>query len=545
MALDNSNETASDTIRTIDRLSGGIKTPVIQLDFGGDNSSAESLHTKTNALPSRLIDDAPSSITITANDAVVSAPFTTGTPVSGTPTAGSTAAFLLAGGDGTVLLYLSGNGGLANFEYSTDTTDAVNGNWVSVYGVQDGVGEPTWVSAAIGPGLFSIPVSGARGFRVRNCITFTTSYSVTARFSQNPTLGRVHLVANGKVALSGSVAFDQTSPGVSNGVIDQASDDTVVSSTAQTTLNNNLALAVPGSGSFDAINLRSVSMYIVPAAGTVTAGAVTFEESDDNSNWIALLVYDENAQTVAPVSSYTIVAATGRMFSAPLRHRYFRARISTGLTGTSAGLTSSIYFRGQPYTPPGGTLAPGSVNAIQSGTWNVATVTTVTAVTTLSNGQTAHSSASTGSPVRVGGRVNTAVDTTLVAGDASDVFMTTGGAAVIKPYAVPEVDWQASSGLTPLATTTSTAIKAAGAAGVRNYCTAIQIQNTSGSVAPTVAILDGASVLWAGNLPISMAVPLVIQFPTPLRGTAATALNIQLGSTAASVFWNAQGYQAP
>lgn len=187
---------------------------------------------------------------------------------------------------------------------------------------------------------------------------------------------------------------------------------------------------------------------------------------------------------------------------------------------------------------------------VSSGTvTTVSTVTAVTTLTTLANGQTAHSSASTGSPVRVGGRVNTAVDTTLVAGDASDLFITTSGAVVEKPFSVPELDWQASSGLTPLATTTSTALKAAGAAGVRNYCTALQLYNNSATVSTTVTILDGAAVVWAGFLPATTAalpvVDLEVVFPTPLRGTAATAMNIQLGTASASVYYNAQGYQAP
>jgi hypothetical protein len=179
----------------------------------------------------------------------------------------------------------------------------------------------------------------------------------------------------------------------------------------------------------------------------------------------------------------------------------------------------------------------------------VTTVSTVTALTTLANGQTAHSAASTGSPVRVSGRVNTAVDTTLIAGDASDLFMTTSGAAVVKPYAMPEVDWQATSGITPLATTTSTAVKAAGAAGVRNYMTGLQLYNNGSATATNVSILDGATVIWTGFLPgfttTDQAIPMEVIFPTPLRGTAATAMNIQCGTTAASVFWNAQGYQAP
>lgn len=187
---------------------------------------------------------------------------------------------------------------------------------------------------------------------------------------------------------------------------------------------------------------------------------------------------------------------------------------------------------------------------VSSGTvTTVSTVTAVTTLTTLANGQTAHSVASTGSPVRVGGRVNTAVDTTLIAGDASDLFVTTAGQLVEKPYAAAELDWQASSGITALATATSTALKAAGAAGVRNYCTGAQFYNTSATVSTTVSILDGASVIWTGYLPATTAalpvVDLQVVFPTPLRGTAATALNVQLGTTLASVYYNAQGYQAP
>jgi len=172
---------------------------------------------------------------------------------------------------------------------------------------------------------------------------------------------------------------------------------------------------------------------------------------------------------------------------------------------------------------------------------------TVSNLSLLSSGQTAHSAASTGSPIRIGGRVNTAVDTTLVAGDACDAFMSSSGQLIQKPYADGAVDWQASSGLTALATTTSTQLKAAGAAGVRNYVTALQLYNTSATVSTTVTILDGSTVIWAGFLPATTAslpvVDLEVNFPTPLRGTAATAMNIQLGTTSANVYYNAQGFQ--
>lgn len=178
----------------------------------------------------------------------------------------------------------------------------------------------------------------------------------------------------------------------------------------------------------------------------------------------------------------------------------------------------------------------------------VTTVTTLSTLTTLANGQTAHSAASTGSPVRVAGRVVTAPDITLATGDASDLLVTTGQQLVVKDYATSENDWQATSGVTPLATTTSTALKAAGGASIRNFVTGLQIYNTSATVSTTVSILDGATVIWTGFLPATTAalpvVPLHVVFPTPLRGSAATAMNIQLGTTAASVYYNAEGYQS-
>jgi hypothetical protein len=132
--------------------------------------------------------------------------------------------------------------------------------------------------------------------------------------------------------------------------------------------------------------------------------------------------------------------------------------------------------------------------------------------------------------------------------------LTTDNALVVatSPNSAPPADrltnWSATSGVTALATTTSTALKSAGAAGIRNYVSGMQIYNTSATVSTTVSILDGAAVIWTGFLPATTSalpiVPSQVVFPTSLRGTAATAMNIQLGTTAASVYYNVQGYQA-
>lgn len=115
---------------------------------------------------------------------------------------------------------------------------------------------------------------------------------------------------------------------------------------------------------------------------------------------------------------------------------------------------------------------------------------TITAVTTLSNGQAAHSAASSGSPLRIAGRVNTSVDTTLIAGDTSDQFMTTGGASIVKSYAVPEVEFNFLGSITN--STTAVVFKAASGASIRNYITSIILNNDTLGAASELVLKDGA-----------------------------------------------------
>lgn len=321
-----------------------------------------------------------------------------------------------------------------------------------------------------------------------------------------------------------------------------------VGASAQTATVNNI---IPGTSGANATDVSGYKSGSIQVNSTGTAGTFIFEGSNDNVNFQAIPVYSQLILTGTPTTAAVTASASNLIYTFPIQFRYLRLRIATTITG---GSIQSYTTLSQAAWTPGvfqvAQATAGNFNVtIGSGTvTTVTTVTTVSTLTTLANGQTAHSSASTGSPVRVGGRVNTTLDTTLVQGDASDLFVTTAGQLVIKDYSTSENDWQASSGVTALATTTSTALKAAGAANIRNYVTAVQLYNTSATVSTTVSILDGASVIWTGYLPATTAaLPVVavnFSFPTPLRGTAATAMNIQLGTTAAAVYYNAQGYQS-
>lgn len=314
--------------------------------------------------------------------------------------------------------------------------------------------------------------------------------------------------------------------------------DVTVSSSALSVINTDL-LGNGVSGWMDASAYNSASIQVIGSSG-IGAGAVFFEQTNDTTAAAAgqpWPVLESAVITGNPVVvATTIAASTTRIFEGPVTAKYVRVRISTAFTGGTVGV--SAVFSQLPY-------ATTRMNIVQAtaGSLN-ANVGTVSTVNILANGQTAHSSASTGTPVRVGGRVNTAVDTTLAAGDACDQFMTTNGAAVVKPYATPETDWQYATPIaSPIANTTAVQLKAAGAANVRNYLTGLQFHN-SAVVASVITIQDGSTVIWTGYMPASMTAPVDISFATPLRGSAATALNVVINTTATSTFVSAQGYQA-
>lgn len=154
-----------------------------------------------------------------------------------------------------------------------------------------------------------------------------------------------------------------------------------------------------------------------------------------------------------------------------------------------------------------------------------------------------HSTTSSGAPVRIGGRVNTAADITLIQGDVSDLFMTSAGQAVTKPFGTAELDWQYAAVTGGIINTTDVIVKAAAGASVRNYVTALQYRNTN-AVATELVIKDGTTVIWRVLAPANMASSEDVVFITPLKGTANTAVNVACITTGAAVYINLQGYSS-
>ena len=322
------------------------------------------------------------------------------------------------------------------------------------------------------------------------------------------------------------------------GIVDKA----ITGQGSQTALNQNIINAVAGAGATPASGYRNLSIQVNVSAGTVTAGVVTFEGSNDNANFFALYLSDYNAANFnSSVSAITIVAATNRVFVGAIQYNFVRARISTGLTGTNTGIQAFTTLSTNPFLPAIPTVNIQQVGGSTIGSAGVAGTLGV-------GGLAAPGVAAGGNPVLVSGlTVNAIPAAALTAARVADIPITTDNQVIVHLHGSPENEWQASSGTTPLATNTSTAAKAAAGAGIRNYVTDIHVVNNSATVSTTFSILDGASVIWTTYLPATTAalpvVPVTKEFITPLKGTAATALNVQCGTTSASVFYNVSGYQ--
>jgi hypothetical protein len=147
--------------------------------------------------------------------------------------------------------------------------------------------------------------------------------------------------------------------------------------------------------------------------------------------------------------------------------------------------------------------------------------------------------AAIGNPVTAGLRASNAnIAAMSAAGDSVGWLGTMIGAGIVKPYALPEAQFDASLALT---TTTAAAIAAAAGAGIKRHLVAVQAINTGAAVVDLI-VLDGATERW--RLPLPVNVPVDVEFPTHLTVTANTALNANL-SAAGTVRANFQGYTAP
>lgn len=276
--------------------------------------------------------------------------------------------------------------------------------------------------------------------------------------------------------------------------------------------------------------LDSGSSTVVTTAGT---GVYEIEPYADEC-WFHSSTLDS---TAGRVNSYR------RHQQIPDPNALYKIRLRWLNAGTApASSTNAVlqFLAVQDYAELTAEITAGRGNGV-AGQGIYATVAgTVTATST--SGVAAHDAAVSGNPIRVAGKAISSLPTAVATGDVHDVITTLHGAVITKPYAIPEGDWSFAC-TAPVANTTDVVLKAAGAAGIRNYLTGLQVKNTN-AVATEIVLKDGSTVIWRGHVNATMNQTEDIQFPSPLKGTAATALNFACITTGANVYVNAQGYQA-
>lgn len=127
-------------------------------------------------------------------------------------------------------------------------------------------------------------------------------------------------------------------------------------------------------------------------------------------------------------------------------------------------------------------------------------------------------------------------------GSSHDRIRADVGGIVTQPHAFASARWQAAGVSGGITNTTDVVLMAAGGASVRNYLTAIQYINTS-ATASEIVVKDGSTVVWRGVAPANMSAMQSVVFPGGLRGTANTAMNVAMSTTATATVVSAQGFQ--
>lgn len=160
-------------------------------------------------------------------------------------------------------------------------------------------------------------------------------------------------------------------------------------------------------------------------------------------------------------------------------------------------------------------------------------------------GQVAHDAAIAGAPFRTAGRAATADYTAVADGDTADFLASILGKQVVLTGAIPALTWSATAAAGGLVTTTAVTLKAAGAAGVRNYIKSIRVVNSHPTISSEVVIRDGAAgtVLDRGWAQAGGGGYSTI-FDPPLRGSTATLVEIaEITATATTgIVYTVSGY---
>jgi hypothetical protein len=326
-------------------------------------------------------------------------------------------------------------------------------------------------------------------------ISVTTTPTAGSATSALQEVGNSSLSSiNGKLPTQGQKTMPNSTPVVI--ASDQTSlPVTQISPTASgnITTQNLVPNGVATANSAVEIILNGTSTLAIQTTGTYT-GALSIQVTIDNSRWETITA-PSILNTITGVASATIVSGSIGVFQTDVSG-FTRARVTglSAMTGTATvnlRAVNSTALTAIENSLPTGTNTIGAVNIASA-----QTLATVTAITNLNGGQTPVSSPSTGNPIRIGGRVSPTTiatqDTTYVAGDASEIAVTTAMQQVTKEFAGAELDFNFNFSLVASTITVQQLIPASGTASIRNYITNLKLSTDTLGTGGVAWILDGA-----------------------------------------------------
>jgi hypothetical protein len=308
-------------------------------------------------------------------------------------------------------------------------------------------------------------------------------------------------------------------------------------------------------GDVSSANPLPVSLASVPSHAVTNAGTFAVQASQTGT-WT--VQPGNTANTTA-----WLVTGTGGTFpitdnagsitvDAPVGTPAF-VRLSDG---TSAITTLPVSLASVPShaVTNAGTFA---VQAAQSGTWNVGTVTTVSTVTavttvttlttcgtvtTLTGSGVAHDAADSGNPHKVGAKAIASLSgaTLVAAADRTDLYAGVDGVLITRPHSNLE---DLVSGTADITDGSSTSVIAAAGAGVKVYVSDIIISNSSAS-AVTVTIRDGAAGSVKATIMVPAGAPVHKTLQCPIAFSANTAVCADPSAAASTVSVTLAGFKS-
>jgi hypothetical protein len=254
--------------------------------------------------------------------------------------------------------------------------------------------------------------------------------------------------------------------------------------------------------------------------GTYAGNAGVAEQTNDPTGatgWFTVVGSNAAGTAASDVSATGTSTATAYVY--PVLGLRMRERVTALTSGT---MVARIAGTSKPWVRTGN-LVGGTLTA---------------------NGQATDNAAVAINPIRIGMKAVSANPAATTTGFQRDAIGTLVGALVVRPYSIPEAEWNYAAASGGIVNTTDVTFMTAGAAGIRNYLTRLDCKNASASVATEFVVKDGTTtVIWRTHLGIGER--LTHTFPSPLKGTAATVMNAAAITTGAAVYCNAGGFQAP